>query len=84
MLCYLWKSYSTEIDQEYAEEILVKGLNELKKNTRKNFHTIKIPALLRLFDFLQFLADSKNKMAAVLYKKLIFLFIENHDQTNIR
>jgi hypothetical protein len=35
--------------------------------------------MLRLFDFLHFLADAKNKVSAILYKKLIFLFIENHD-----
>ena len=61
--------------------MLVKGINELKKNTRKDIYTVKVPALLGLFDFLQFLAEEKNKMAAVVYKKLIFLFIENHDET---
>ena len=53
----------------------MKGINELKKNTRRDIYTVKIPALLRLFDFLHFLADGKNRMAAVVYKKLIFLLI---------
>ncbi len=35
-----------------AEELLMKGIEELKKNTRKDIYTIKIPALIRLFDFL--------------------------------
>jgi len=55
--------------------MLVKGINELKKNSRRNIYTVKVPALLRLFDFLQFLAQEKNRMAAVVYKKLIFLLI---------
>lgn len=58
----------------------MKGIEELKKNTRKEIYTIKIPAMLRLFDFLHFLADCKNKVASILYKKLIFLFIENHHE----
>jgi|JI9StandDraft_2_1071091.scaffolds.fasta_scaffold1464284_1 hypothetical protein len=61
--------------------MLGKGIYELKKNTRNEIYTIKIPALLRLFDFLHFLADSKNRMASILYKQLIFLFIENHEHT---
>ncbi len=59
--------------------MLRKGIYQLKKNTRNQIYTIKIPALLRLFDFLHFLADSKNHMASILYKQLIFLLIENHD-----
>jgi hypothetical protein len=84
LLCNLWKEYSSEIDQEQAEDLLVKGINELKKNTRKDIYTVKVPALLRLFDFLHFLADHKHRLAAVVYKKLIFLFIENHDEADIR
>lgn len=53
----------------------MKGIEELKRNARKSIFTIKIPAILRLFDFLHFLADAKNKVASILYKKLIFLFI---------
>ena len=71
----MWKDYSSEIDQDEAEEMLVRGINELKKNTRKDIYTIKIPALIRIFDFLHFLADGKNRMASVVYKKLIFLLI---------
>lgn len=56
----------------------MKGIEELKRNARKSIFTIKIPAILRLFDFLHFLADAKNKIAPILYKKLIFFFIENH------
>ena len=43
-----------------------------------------MPALLRLFDFLHFLADSKNKVAPMVYKKLIFLLIENHQEEETR
>jgi len=34
---------------------------------------IKISALNRLFDFLDFLANQKNRLAAIVYKKTIFL-----------
>ena len=53
----------------------MKGIEQLKKNTRTQIYSVKVPSLLRLFDFLHFLADSKNRMAAVIYKKLIFLMI---------
>ena len=62
----------------------MKGINELKKNTRRDIYTIRIPALLRLFDFLKFLADTKSRLASIVYKKLIFLLIENHDESEVR
>lgn len=57
----------------------MKGIQELKKNTRKDNYLIKISALNRLFDFLDFLANQKNRLAAIVYKKTIFLLFQNHE-----
>jgi len=51
----------------------MRGIEELKKNTRKDNYMIKISALNRLFDFLDFLAFQKNRIASIIYKKTIFL-----------
>lgn len=60
------------------------GIEELKRNTRKEIYTIKIPAMLRLFDFLEHLAAGKSRLASIIYKKMIFLFVENHEETEMR
>ncbi len=51
----------------------MKGIEELKRNTRKDNYLIKVSAFNRLFDFLDFLAQQKNRLAAIVYKKTIFL-----------
>ena len=66
------------MDEGEAEELLMKGIEELKRNTRKDNYLVKVSAFNRLFDFLDFLAKSKNKLAAIVYKKTIFLLFENH------
>jgi hypothetical protein len=55
--------------------MLIKLTEELKKNTRSEIYTIRIPSLIKIFDILDFLATNKNKLAALLYKKLIFLLV---------
>ena len=78
-LCELWKAFSESLDDDgEREDLLIKGVEELKKNSRSQIFSVKIPALLRLFDLLEHLAARRNPLAAVLYKKLVFLLIENH------
>ena len=62
----------------------MKVIEELKKNTRKEAYILKTNALYRLFDFLEFLAVQKNRLASLIYKKIIFLFIENHEDNELR
>ena len=62
----------------------MKITEELKRNTRSENYTIKITSLQRIFDLLDFLATNKNKLAALLYKKIIFLFVEHHHETETR
>lgn len=57
----------------------MRGIEELKKNTRKDNYLIKVSAFNRLFDFLDYLAQQKNRLAAIVYKKTIFLLFENHE-----
>lgn len=66
------------------EDILMKLTEELKKNTRNEIYTIRIPSLYKLFNILDFLATNRNKLAALLYKKIIFLFVENHHESELR
>ncbi len=43
-----------------------------------------MPAIYRLFDLLDFLASRKHHLSAVIYKKIIFLLVENHEDTQMR
>ena len=83
-MCELWKAYSAELSSKENEELLIRVIEELKKNTRKEAYIIKTTALYRLFDFLEFLALQKNRLASLIYKKIIFLFVENHEDNEIR
>ena len=73
----MWKSYYSEegVDENEKEEILMKVVEELKKNVRSEIYTVRAPSLIRMFDFLDFLASNKNKLAPIIYKKIIFLFV---------
>jgi hypothetical protein len=80
-MCDLWKVYQREMDEMEREDLLMRGIQQLKRNTRKDNYLMKISALCRIFDFLDYLATQKNKLASIIYKKMIFLFVENHEDT---
>ncbi len=48
----MWMGYYRELEPGYAEELLMKVTEELKKNTRSENYTIRIPSLLKLFNLL--------------------------------
>ena len=62
----------------------MRGIDELKRHTRKDNYLTKVSAFNRLFDFLNFLAKQKNRLAAIVYKKTIFLLFENHQDIELR
>ena len=77
-MCMLWMAYYKQIEENQGEDLLIKITEELKRNTRSESYPLKISSLHKLFDILDFLATNKNKLAALLYKKIIFLFVEHH------
>lgn len=84
LMCSLWVGYYSEMEANRSEDLLMHITEELKRNTRSETYTTKMPALFRIFDLLDFLATSKNKQAALLYKKIIFMFVENHHENETR
>ena len=56
----------------------------LKKHSRSDSQVLRIVAINRLFEMLEHTARSRSRYAPLLYKKMIFLYLENHHETEIR
>lgn len=59
-------------------------LEILKRQSRGDSQILKVMSINRLFDMLEHTARNKNRYAPLLYKKMIFLYLENHQETEIR
>jgi hypothetical protein len=72
-LCIHFPEVTDEVD-----ESLETLLGILKKHSRSESQILKVLAINRLFDMLEYTARIKSRYAPLLYKKMIFLYLENH------
>lgn len=56
----------------------------IKKGIRQSSEIMRFTLLELLFNLLDEFASKKNPYASVVYKKLTFLFIQNHEELNVR
>lgn len=82
LLVSIWKSYPLYIEE--TPGLTEKTLDLLKKGSRDRHFCLQIGCLAKLFELLDYLASDRNPLAALIYKKLTFSFIENHSDLSIR
>ncbi len=82
LMCKISKTYPDVVDE--ADQDLSKVIEILKRNSRGDSAIVRVNAINRLFDLLEECARTKNRFAPLIYKKMIFLFLENHDELEIR
>ncbi|KRX04789.1 Armadillo-type fold [Pseudocohnilembus persalinus] len=82
LLVDIWKYYPIFVEETVdASEII---LDKLKRGTRDSNQILKYQAINLLFKLLDYLAQDRNPYAAIIYKKLTFSLIENHQNLEDR
>lgn len=56
----------------------------IKRGIRESSEIMRFTLLELLFNLLDEFASKRNPYASIVYKKITFLFIENHEELNIR
>lgn len=56
----------------------------IKRGIREPSEIMRYTLLELLFNLLDEFASKRNPYASIVYKKLTFLFIENHEELNVR
>ncbi|EAR95077.2 hypothetical protein TTHERM_00640050 (macronuclear) [Tetrahymena thermophila SB210] len=82
LLVNIWKSYPLYIEE--TPQLTEKILDLLKKGSRDKNFCLQIGSFAKLFELLDYLATDRNPLAALIYKKLTFSFIENHADIELR
>jgi hypothetical protein len=82
LIVNIWKSYPLFIEESTG--LTEKILDLLKKGSRDKHYCLQLGSLAKLFELLDYLASDRNPLAALIYKKLTFSFIENHSDISIR
>jgi hypothetical protein len=82
LLTKIWRAYPEHLEEELDRVNEVMGL--IKRGIREGTEVVRFSLLELLFSLLDEFASKKNPYASVVYKKLTFLFIENHEELNVR
>ena len=56
----------------------------MKRGIRDDSQVMRFCLMQMMFDLLDEFASKKNPYASIVYKKITFLFIENHDELTMR
>lgn len=78
----MWRAYPIHIEEEL--NIVNNIMTYVKKGIRDDSSVLRFSFLEELFALLHHFASQKNPFASVLYKKITFLFIENHEIVEFR
>lgn len=82
LLTKIWRGYPLHFEETLDKVGEVMGL--IKRGIREGSEVTRYSLLEVLFGLLDEFASKKNPYASVVYKKLTFLFIENHEELNLR
>lgn len=77
----LWRNFSLYFDTAMENYQM---LSILKSMVKDSFHLIQIMAIIQLFKTLISFSSERNKFVSIIYKSLIFTFIEYHAELHIR
>ena len=59
-------------------------MTALKRGIRDSSQVMRFSLMEMMFDLLDDFASKKNPYASIVYKKITFLFIENHEELTMR
>lgn len=59
-------------------------MNQIKRGIRDESQIMRFNLMELMFDLLDEFANKKNPYASIVYKKITFLFIENHEELTMR
>lgn len=59
-------------------------MNQIKRGIRDDSQVMRFNLMELMFDLLDEFASKKNPYASIVYKKITFLFIENHEELTMR
>ena len=59
-------------------------MNQIKRGIRDDSQIMRFNLMELMFDLLDEFANKKNPYASIVYKKITFLFIENHEELTMR
>jgi len=81
-LTKIWRAHPLHIEEtlDKVNEIM----DFIKRGIRELNQIMRFTLLELLFNLLDEFASKRNSFASVIYKKITFLFIENHEELNIR
>ena len=82
LLTKLWRAYPTHIQEDLDKVNDI--MTYIKRGIRDRSEVMRYTLLELLFNLLDQFAKGKNPYASIIYKKLTFLFIENHEETSVR
>jgi hypothetical protein len=81
-LTKLWRAYPLHIEETLDKVNEIMGY--IKRGIRESSEVMRYTLLELLFNLLDEFASKRNPYASIVYKKITFLFIENHEELNIR
>lgn len=81
-LVKIWRAYPAHIEEtlDQVNDIM----NQIKKGIRDQSQIMRFTLMEIMFDLLDQFASKRNPYASIVYKKLTFLFIENHEELTMR
>jgi hypothetical protein len=81
-LTKLWRAYPLHIEETLDKVNEIMGF--IKRGIRESSEVMRYTLLELMFNLLDEFASKRNPYASIVYKKLTFLFIENHEELNVR
>lgn len=81
-LIKIWRAYPTHIEDTLDQVNNI--MTALKRGIRDSSQVMRFSLMEMMFDLLDDFASKKNPYASIVYKKITFLFIENHEELTMR
>ena len=81
-LIKIWRAYPSHIEEtlDQVNNIMM----YMKRGIREDSQVMRFCLMEMMFDLLDEFANKKNPYASIVYKKITFLFIENHEELTMR
>jgi hypothetical protein len=73
----MWRAYPGHIEETLDQVNNI--MNQIKVGIRDESQVMRFTLIEMMFNLLDEFASKKNPYASIVYKKLTFLFIQNHE-----